>query len=229
MRQYFHALDRRKSTFLAQTQWKTKPFCFYPPSDMQLLIIDAANLPPLLEAIDGLHGSRSDTVISEAQEIRCRLLEMLKILCKWRSLHDINTKPPWFSNIMRANIHIHTLSFEIICLLEIEKVDVFLGGQGSTLTSAIGQALENDYSGRKTWELAEKICQSVEYFLQEDMKLFGPASAIFPLRIAYDVLSRDTQGKQEHRIRRCQVLFGRIRQTGISSIPSFPVSLAELD
>lgn len=196
---------------------------------MQLLINDAADLPYLLEAIDSLNSPRSDTAISEAQRIRCRLLEVLESLCKWRSLHDINTKPPWFPNIMKANVHIHTLSFEIICLLEIEKVDVFLGGQGSNLTSAAGQTLENDYSDRKAWELAEKICQSAEYFLQEDMRLFGPASAIFPLRIAYDVLSRDSQGKQEHSIRRCQVLFGRIRQTGISSIPNFPVSLAQLE
>lgn len=195
---------------------------------MQLLISNAAILPSLLEAVDSLNSLSSDAAISEAQSIRCRLLEVLKFLCKWRSLHEMDIKPPWFPNILTANVHIHTLSFEVICIMEIEKVDVFLDGHGSTFTSAASQTLESDYSDRKAWELAEKICRSVDYFLQEDMRLFGPASAIFPLRVAYDVLSRDSQGNQEH-IRRCQVLFGRIRQTGLSAIPNFPVRLAELE
>lgn len=104
---------------------------------------------------------------------------------------------------MAANVHIHALSFEIVCLTEVEKVDSFLANHGSTFRSAGGQTQEVNYSDRKAWELADKVCQSIEYFLQEGMRLFGPASAVFPLRIAYDVLSRDSQGHQEG-IRRCQ-------------------------
>lgn len=195
---------------------------------MQLLISDAAMLPSLLEATDNLGGLPSNTAISEALRIRSGLFEVHKSLCKWRSLHEMDSTCPWFANIMTANVHLHSLSFEIICLEEMEKVDLFLDDHGSPFRSAAGQTPGIGYSDRKAWELADKICQSVEYFLQEEMRLFGPASAVFPLRIAYDVLSRDSQGNQED-IRRCQVLIDRIRQTGISAIPHFPARLADVE
>lgn len=195
---------------------------------MQLLISDAAMLPSLLEAIDNLGSLPSDTAISEAQRIRSGFLEVRKSLCKWKSLYEMDVTCPWFPNIMTANVHTHTLSFEIICLTEIEKIDLFLADHGSTFGLASGQTLEVKYSDRKAWELADKVCQSVEYYLQEEMRLFGPASAVFPLRIAYDVLSRDSQGNREG-LRRCQGLIDRIRQTGISAIPHFPARLTELE
>lgn len=195
---------------------------------MQLLISDAAALPSLLEAIDNLGSLPSDTAISEAQRIRSGLLEVHKSLCKWKSLYEIDATCPCFPNIMTANVHTHAISFEIICLTEIEKVDLFLADHGSTSRSAAGQTLEINYSDRKAWELADKVCQSVEYFLQEEMRLFGPASAVFPLRIAYDVLSRDSQRNREG-IKRCQGLIDRIRQTGISAIPHFPARLADVE
>lgn len=195
---------------------------------MQLLISDAATLPSLLEAIDSLGNLPSDIALSEAQRIRSGLLEVHQSLCKWKYLYEKDTTCPWFPNIMAANVHTHTLSFEIICVTEIEKVDLFLADHRGTSKSAAGQTLEIDCPERQAWRLADKICQSVEYFLQEDMRLFGPASAIFPLRIAYDVLSRDIQRNQEN-IRRCQGLIGRIGQTGISTIPHFRAKVAELE
>lgn len=213
-------------TFLAQHQWKTKPFGFYAPSDIQLLISDAATLPSLLEAIDDLGSTPDENAVSKAEYIMTGLLEVHKSICKWKSLYEMNATCPWFPNIMAANIHTHTLSFEIICLTEMEKVDLFLADHGSTFTRVGGQILEIKYTDKAVWELAGKICQGVEYFLQEEMKLFGPASAVFPLRIAHDVLSRDCHGNQGD-IRRCQGLIDRIRQRGISAIPYFPAKLAD--
>lgn len=194
---------------------------------MQLLISDVATLPSLLEAIDDLGGLPSETAISEAQRLKCALLEVHKRLYKWKTLHKMDATCPWFPNITAANVHTHALTFEIMCLTEIEKVETFLADHGSTLRSAASHVQETDHSDRKACELADKICQSVEYFLQEEMRLFGPASAVFPLRIAYGVLSRDSQGNHGN-LRRCQELIGRIRQTGISAIPHFPARLAEL-
>ena len=149
------------------------------------------------------------------------LVEVLKKLRRWKTLHKLNAMSALFPNIMTANIHTHTLSFEIICLVEIEKVEVFLADNGSTLRLTADATVEIDYSDEKLWELADKICESVEYFLQDEMRLFGPASAIFPLRVAYKVLSKDFEGNQD-RIRRCQGLIGRVRERGISAIPHFP-------
>lgn len=227
-RQLFHALDRRKPTFLAQVQWKTKPFCFYPPSDLQLLIGDAATIPSLLEAIDGLSSLPSDLAISEAQRIRQGLLEVQNCLHKWESLHQMDSTYPLFSSLMTANVHTHALSFEIICLKEIEKVEMLLTDYGITARLAADETVEIDYSDRKVSELARQVLSAVDHFLQDEMRLFGPASAVFPLRVAYKVLSKDYEGNQCN-IRRCRKLIARIRERGISAVPHFPARVVDFD
>lgn len=165
----------------------------------------------------------SDVAILEAQRIGSELIEVHKSLCDWKHHHEMGATLPWFPDIMTANIHNHALSFEIICLMEMQKIDQFMADHESTFTSA-----GIIYTDQKAWELAGKICQSAEYFLQEEMKLFGPASAIFPLCIVYGVLRRDCEGNQEN-IRRCQGLMDRIRQRGISTTPHFSDKLAQFE
>lgn len=227
-RQLFHALDRRKPTFLAQVQWQTKPFCFYAPSDLQLLISDAATIPSLLEAIDGLSSLPTDLAISEAQRIRQGLLEVQNCLHQWQSLHPMDLTYPLFPSLMTANVHTHALSFEIICLKEMKKVEMLLTGHGRTVRLAADETLGMDCSDRKASELARQILSAVDHFLQDEMRLFGPASAVFPLRVAYKVLSKDYEGNQCN-LRRCRKLIGRIRERGISAVPHFPARVVDLD
>lgn len=204
---------------------------------------DAAMLPSLLEAVDLLGSLPADRAISEAHQIKAGLLKVHESLSEWKSLYEMDAIRPschswqkhgsthtanaesclWFPNILTGNLHTHTWVLDIIYLTEMEKVDLFLADRGC---AEAGQALEENYY-TQACELANNICHSVEYFLQEEMRLFGPASAIFPLRIAYNVLSRDCQGNQEN-IKRCQGLIVRIRQKGLSTIPHFPAEFAEL-
>lgn len=224
-------MDTRKPTFLSQHAWRTEPFLIYPPSDIQLLMDDAVTLPSLLEAIDLLGSLASEKAILEAHRIQSGLLEIHASLCKWKSLYRVEASCPWFPDIMSANIHIHTWAFEIICLTELEKANFFLAEHERTFESvpAVGQTLEkNSYSHKQVLELACKICQSVDYLIQEEMRLFGPASAVVPLRIAYTVLSRDCERNQEN-IKRCQEQIGRIRSRGISAVPHFTAKLVEVD
>lgn len=240
---FFHALDTRKSTFLTKDEWRTLQFRNHPPSDIQLLMSDTAMLPSLLEAVDLLGSLPADRAISEAHQIKAGLLEVHESLSEWKCLYEMDAIRPschswqkhgsthtanaesclYFPNILTGNLHTHTWVLEIIYLTEMEKVDLFLADRGCT---EAGQALEENYY-TQACELANNICHSAEYFLQEGMRLFGPASAIFPLRIAYNVLSRDCQGNQEN-IKWCQGLIVRIRQKGFSTIPHFPAEFAEL-
>lgn len=151
---------------------------------------------------------------------------MYKKLCEWENLNEVDTISLLFPSIMAANINTHALSFEIFCLTEMKKVEVFLAGHGSTWRSTAAQAVNIDYSGEKLCVIAHKICQNVEYFLQDEMKLFGPASAVFPLQSAYGVFSRDRERNREG-IKRCQALIGLIREKGISAVPSFPTRVGE--
>ena len=82
-----------------------------------------SKLPSLLEAIDDFGSLPDDEAISRAEKIRSGLLEVHKSICKWKSLYEMDATCPWFPNIMTANPHTHTLSFEIICLTEMEKID----------------------------------------------------------------------------------------------------------
>lgn len=127
---------------------------------------------------------------------------------------------------MAANINTHALSFKLICLTEMRKVEVFLAGHGSTWRWTAAQTVDIDYSDGQLCEIAHKICQNVEYFLQDGMKLVGPASAVFPLRSACSVFSRDHERNREA-IKRCQALIGLIRERGISAVPYFPAGFVE--
>jgi hypothetical protein len=48
--------------------------------------------------------------------------------------------------------------------------------------------------------LSTKICQSMEYIMQDEMKSYGPASTLFPFKTAYDTFKMggiQTQGHSE--------------------------------
>lgn len=56
----------------------------------------------------------------------------------------------------------------------------------------------------------------MEYLLQDEMLLFGPAAAIFPITTAYDVLIGDMGGNGEQ-IKHYRKFFERIRERGFLS------------
>lgn len=193
----------------------------------------------MLEAIDGLSSLPLDVAISEARRIRQALLEIQQCLHEWESLHQMDPTYPLFSSLMAANVHTHALSFETICLTEIEKVEMLLADYGRTVRLAADETLEIDCSDRnarpqggihadRVHLCACDIVRGVEHFLQDEMRLFGPASAVFPLRVAYEVLSKDYEGNRDN-IKRCQRLISRIRERGISAIPHFSARIVDID
>ena len=54
--------------------------------------------------------------------------------------------------------------------------------------------------------------------LQDEMLLYGPAAAMWPLATAYSVLTQDVDGNREQ-LARCRYLLGRIRERGFLSAP----------
>ena len=64
--------------------------------------------------------------------------------------------------------------------------------------------------------LATKICQSMEFMLQDEMLLYGPAAAMWPLATAYTVLIQDVDGNKEE-IERYWGFMRRIRERGFLS------------
>ncbi|KAF2798721.1 hypothetical protein K505DRAFT_296009 [Melanomma pulvis-pyrius CBS 109.77] len=233
----FQSLYERRSTFLAQEKWVTTPFREHPPSAMQILLSDVAILPSILEESDLLQSFPHNITLSRSYKIKARLSQVLSRLLQWEDRRERDTIGPIYSfqqmqdvassqpttssfrfpSLMAANVHIHLWAFRIICLNEMEKVDLCLYDNDRT-----GFVIDNvQKSKTETSKLAIKIFQSIEYLLQDEMKLYGPASALFPLKIAYDTLSRYLEENQEH-IKHFWKLVACIRRKGFSDKFHFP-------
>lgn len=194
---------------------------------------DVAILPSLLEEADVLRSSSPNTVFARAQTVKAGIMEVLGHVSIWKDRYQMKgTDPSYFvtqhpgvkhqqdsdaffsfPDSMTGNMHAHAWAFEIICLTEIEKIDMLLPDEGCT------NNLRNFRD--RIFRLAARICQSIRYFLRDEMKLFGPATAIFPLKIAYDALSVDPHRNHEH-LTRCRQLIVCIHRKGLAVVPHFP-------
>ena len=201
---------------------------------MQILIGDAVVLPSILEEIDNLQHISTDTAMEKAYKIRTTLFDVLVRLSRWDGQFKIEEKPSpaslqhadvrdcqqdeipdfWFSNVLAANVYTHMWAFQIICLTELAKASLFLPNDHGSSISGVG---EMDIKHKKRISaLATKICQCMEYLLQDEMRLYGPAAALFTLKTAYGVLIGDMEGNKEQ-IKRCWMFFDRIRDRGYLS------------
>ncbi|KAH7394696.1 hypothetical protein BKA66DRAFT_455546 [Pyrenochaeta sp. MPI-SDFR-AT-0127] len=240
----FQALTARKSTFLGQEKWLITPFRHHPPSEIQTLIGDAANLPSIMEEVDVLQTLPQESAVPRAYKMKIMLEEVLGRLSKWngRFGRDANGPPDpsqqmevldcpqhaeshfWFPSLLAANVHTHMWAFQIMCLTELEKLTPYSSDHDYACKA--GEAQKG--IDARISVFAARICQCMKYLLQDEMKLFGPASALFPLKIAYDVLDRDRERNKEQ-IERCWRLFDQIRDRGYLSRFLYPTERREIE
>ncbi|KAH7083513.1 hypothetical protein BKA63DRAFT_530273 [Paraphoma chrysanthemicola] len=240
----FQALTARKSTFLGQEEWLITPFRHHPPSEIQTLLGDAAILPYIMENVDILKTLPQDAAVPRARKMKMLLEEVLRRLSKWnsRSARGANGPPDpsqqmealdppqhaeshlWFPSLLAANVHTHLWAFQIICLTELEKLNPYLSDHDFARKE--GEAQKEIDARRSVF--AARICQCMKYLLQDEMKLFGPASALFPLKIAYDELDRDRE-RNKQQIERCSRYFDQIRDRGYLSRFLYPTERREIE
>ncbi|KOS40701.1 hypothetical protein ACN38_g8430 [Penicillium nordicum] len=200
------ALRDRQPTFLATSIWINIPFSINAVTPTQELYSEIAAIPSILQEIDMLGCVSSTENIPASRVLIGSLFEASKRLCAWENalglniipsvtsfsdLQPISIKIPqtsptpiWFPNIPIANGMTHCWSVRVICLLEIDKIlsrlpncTVILEGLSEEI-NPISIRAEGD-------RLAFLICSSMNYLFQNEMKLFGPALALFPTQIAY--------------------------------------------
>jgi hypothetical protein len=196
-------VQSRKATFIASKEWIDIPFSTSRPSLMQQLINLSANLPSFLEHSDQFVAAPCAAHITQLSHLWESFSALFSQLETWEeALHEqsiwsqplgSNSRPSltgiclWFSDITMANFYTHIWAFQIICTLELNRLAYLVH--------------RLDLQGSKSWNLpksstsiqavSRKICLSMEYLLQNDMKLFGPASAMLPLQTAYKVFNMD--------------------------------------
>jgi hypothetical protein len=207
---------------------------------MQILLSYAAVVPSLLEKSDLVEINSPHIALPTIDDICAGFEEVLCTLLQWESTQvEVELGKPyweksstgtstashssspstllWFPNILFANAFTHLWTFQIICLTELGKLRARrsdacgLLSRESSLSSGI---MNEDY----IFELSTKICQSMEYQLQDEMKLYGPASIIFPLRIARATFDSDLAHHQEE-IAWCDGFVNQLRNKGIHLTP----------
>ncbi len=69
-------------------------------------------------------------------------------------------------------------------------------------------------------ELATMICQSMEYSMQNQMRLYGKASTMFPLSTAYDTFKMYAKQTQE-KLAWCEGIMDQLVLNGLNLTPMF--------
>ncbi|OJJ41817.1 hypothetical protein ASPWEDRAFT_287930 [Aspergillus wentii DTO 134E9] len=188
------AFRHRMPIFLAQEDWINVPFSVFTPSPMQNLLSRSVGIPALLQRIDTLLDTPCQQTPDEVRETFFSFIDAMRNLeALETSLHlQAESKTHWsrgadiwYPNVTMANVHTHLWTFKIICLTEMERLGLFFPCiilEDASLSSRF----QFDHVQADTVELGRHICQSMEYLLQDEMKLFGPASTFFPLRVVYE-------------------------------------------
>jgi hypothetical protein len=204
---------------------------------MQMLIGDEAILPSIMAEVDNLPKLSPCSASARAQGAKVRLLGVLERLSQWEDsfadhiisslisspeadkldCHQMISSTISFPSLLAANIHTHLWAFRILCLVELQKLDMYKSEtQEGTL---VGLGSCGDYPTRIS-SLSTLICHSIEYLLQDQMSLHGPASAIFPLRVAYNALRKDPE-VNEQKTEAYRQLFNRVYLKGSWAMPFF--------
>ncbi|KAL4876177.1 hypothetical protein BJY04DRAFT_223262 [Aspergillus karnatakaensis] len=231
------ALQNRRSTFLAEDSWMTAPFTVFSPSPMQSLLCKGLPLSKILIDIDVLLTAESAS-IEEAAFIFTSLLETISRLEEWeRSLRSSLNGPPywssppsnhnqytpssklslWFPNITLANVYTHLWAFHIICLSELENLVDHLPCLILEHTTLWDRFLALG-AEKQMPVLAENICSSMDYLLQDEMGLFGPGSTFLPLMMAHRAFVKH-RGTETEDVAWVREIVNRLVAKGLRSAP----------
>ncbi|KAK2798628.1 hypothetical protein FQN50_008786 [Emmonsiellopsis sp. PD_5] len=236
------ACEARQATFLASDEWTNIPFSIFKPSPIQSLFGQIAIIPALLQQIDQLlaqnpHSSRD----LEAKSILYAFVGILSNLEKWETLLQSDSDVPsysictgdyssprpalskdndiviWFPNVTMANVYTHLWTFRIVCLTEAEKILALLPRHALEEDPMLLRQFQPALVEEKVLRLSSLICSSMEYLMQDGMKLYGPASTFLPLRTAYHAFI--TSESQAPNISRIKTIVNRLVGRGLRAAP----------
>ncbi|KAH6663065.1 hypothetical protein B0J14DRAFT_621671 [Halenospora varia] len=233
------AIQQRKETFLDEPRWKMESFATEPKSLMQSLLDEVSGLPSLLQRLDAI--SRSTCELKETK-VACLYRDFLSQIARlkdWQarlnpgsdsnllwwpiaSPSDNGTAFPisyGFANILMANTLSHYWGFLLIVQISIETLRIVSAGYGIDLifhSRKDGVELSQD----KMVERAKDTCKSMQYHLQPEMKLYGPAATLFPINIALQVFRGVKMMKEAAW---CEDFIVRLGRMGVRLAPHVPL------
>jgi hypothetical protein len=193
---------------------------------------EATVIPSILVDIDrlkyGLPGAKAPLAILGD------LRDLLEALANWNvSSPGLTNKPSfrvlgkipnkahlWFPDITTANAMTHYWTFWIMCVIYIRKLrknhpelldeDLLINGEGPESPLITEMAIQ-----MSTW-----VFQSIEYLMQDEMRLFGAISTMLPTRIAYQFL-RCNHFYDRELLSWCERVIDGIRDRGYDYIAQY--------
>lgn len=197
LKQIFEAIYMRRSSFTSHHDWKTLPFQLNGQNIIQRFLTIAADIPPLLErfdALDRLDGFDRDlSAMALSSDFRAIIRRVDRTFALeasapsyWELLPKARDSQFRFRNLQTANIYLNYWLFCSICFIHLHLLQARYGASLNVESSQgcpppLDQAVEN----------ATNIYRSMDFVLQDEMRIQGPASRIFTARVAYDILKFD--------------------------------------
>ncbi|KAH1287576.1 hypothetical protein KXW42_001435 [Aspergillus fumigatus] len=230
----------REPTFLAEKRWTSIPFAFSNTSLMQDFLSEVAIIPNYLHAVDQLMVNPGDGSAENATEVCFAFVEWVNRLEQWEQMVEreeggtyekssegeqaaqlidpgITGHTLWFPSVTIANVLTHLWAIHIVCLKEIDKLRATFSSNVEPCIPAKFCSVE--YQQTQVLTLSKRICHSMEYLLQDELKLFGPASTAFPLKVAHDSF-RECGTTQEGYIKFVNSIVSRLDAKGLRAMPA---------
>ncbi|KAL7795951.1 N-terminal fungal transcription regulatory domain-containing protein [Trichoderma ceciliae] len=215
-----HSIRNKQPTFLAS------------PNSFHALMTEATVIPSILVDIDGLKygptSSNSPVAVFGA------LKDLLEALVNWNvSFQSLTNRPSfrilgkgpekahvWFPDITAANSMTHYWTFWIMCIVYIRKLREDHPELRDEALLINGESPESPIITEVAIQMSTWIFQSIEYLVQDEMRLFGAISATLPTRIAYQFL-RYNHFYDLELISWCERVIDGIRDRGYDYIAQF--------
>ncbi|OAQ92556.1 N-terminal fungal transcription regulatory domain-containing protein [Purpureocillium lilacinum] len=230
------AICTRNPTFLAEPTWKTVPFKLIKPAPLHQLMTIAADLPGLLREFDHsmVGNPHGKSVGPQPRKVLSSHLELLHVLENWHNNYYEQLEQPsywhadrkdhgpclWFLDITVANCLTHYWALWIICVTNIRLLRATYPDLGALAMLIGGDVPESTTVTKCLREIAISILESVNYLMQDDMKLYGATSLILPLQTAFQHL-RSHHPTEKSLIEACDNSIDSIEGKGFHYIGHF--------
>ena len=191
------------------------------------MLNEATRLPGLLQEYDGLVKLYRTTGADAVERLQEQFLGVIDDLENWERLSASRAsfelfypKPSpspsdgnliWFPNMTVASSLTHYWAFKIIAKMHIEELDAILA---ATKTDQQPCRRRSTTGKESVSALAQRICGSMSFFLEPEMKLYGPASTFFTFRTAMHVFQSEPY-RCEAGLEQCQKIIARMASMGV--------------
>ena len=193
-------------------------------SPLQALMSGASAIPGLLEEINACKSMATSETASTIEKAFTALVELATGLAlnqqpgsesehpRWYVARATNDSCIWFPDITMANYLTHSWAFWIICITTIRQLRADYPCLMGKQIQVNGHRPESQHVTKQLIEISVRILQSMDFLIQDNMKLYGVASAALPFQTAYDYL--EMTDKEGPCARICKQALDKVAQKG---------------